>query len=65
MYTVQLKLTIKVQILGRMTSIVISDIVTSLVYSEKTRLKKLALIMNKSQESTCFGGRQKLTTAMK
>ena len=65
MHTVQLKLTIKVQILGRMTSIVISDIVTSLVYSEKTRLKKLTLIMNKSQESTYFGGRQKLTTAMK
>ena len=39
------------------------------VYSEKTRLKKLMImiiiIMNKSQETTVFGGRQKLTSARK
>ena len=65
MHTVQLKPTIKVQISGRMASIGISDVVTASVYSEKTRLKKLMLIMNKSQETTVFGGRQKLTSAMK
>ena len=64
MHTVQLKPTIKVQISGRMASIGISDVVTASVYSEKTRLKKLMLIMNKSQESTFFGGHQKLTSAM-
>ena len=36
------------------------------VYSEKTRLKKLMImIMNKSHETTVFGGRQNLTFAMK
>ena len=40
-------------------------------YSEKTRLKKLMImiiiiiIMNLSQETTVFGGCQKLTSAMK
>ena len=63
MHTVQLKPTIKVQISGRMASIGISDVVTA--SRRKTRLKKLMLIMNKSQESTVFGGRQKLTSAMK
>ena len=43
----------------------ISDVVTASVYSEKTRLKKLMLIMNKSQESKVFGGCQKLTFTMK
>ena len=48
---------------------------TASVYSEKTRLKKLLMmmkmiiiivsIMNKSQETTFFHGRQKLTSAMK
>ena len=56
--------TIKAQISGRMATI-ISDVVTASVYSEKTRLKKLMLIMNKSQETTVFHGRQKLTSAMK
>ena len=65
MHTVQLKPTIKAQISGRMASIGISDVVTASVYSEKTRMKKLMLIMNKSQETTVFGGRQKLTSAMK
>ena len=58
-HTVQLKPTIKVQISGRMASIGISDVVTASVYLEKT------LLLNKSQESTVFGGRQKLTSAMK
>ena len=52
-----------------------SDVVTTSVYSEKTRMKKLIMkmiiiiiiiiIMNKSQETTFFHGRQKLTSAMK
>ena len=49
----------------------ISDVVTASVYSEKTRLKKLMMIMkiiisitNKSQKTTFFHGRQKLTSAM-
>ena len=59
-----------------MAFIGISDVVTASVYSEKTRMKKLMMmmmkmiliiisIMNKSQESMVFGGRQKLTSAMK
>ena len=68
MNTVQLKPTIKAQISGRMAYIGISDVVTASVYSEKTRLKKLMMIimiMNKSQEMTVFHGRHKLTSAMK
>ena len=74
-HAVQLKPTIKVQIFGRMSSIGISNVVTASVYSEKTRLKKLMMvmkmiiiiisIMNKSQETTVFHGCQKLTSAMK
>ena len=63
---------IKVQISGRLACIGISDVVTASVYSEKTRLKKLmniiiivSSIMNKSQETMVFHGRQKLTSAMK
>ena len=54
-----------------MVSSGISDVVTASVLSEKTRLKKLIMIitiiiiMNKSQEMMVFGGHQKLTTAMK
>ena len=56
-----------------MASIGISDVVTTSVNSEITRLKKcmmimiiiIVIIMNISQESTVFGGRQKLTSAMK
>ena len=58
-----------------MASIGISDVVTVSVYSEKTCLKKCMMmkmiiiiiisIMNKSQETTVFHGRQKLTSAMK
>ena len=71
---VQLKPTVKVQILGRMASIGISDVVCASVYSEKTHMKKLMMkmiiiiiisIMNKSQETTVFYGRQKLTSTKK
>ena len=58
-----------------MASIGIRDVVTTSVYSEKTRMKKLTkmiiiiiiiiIIMNKSQEMTVFHGRHKLTSAMK
>ena len=58
-----------------MASIGISDVVSASVYSEKTRMKKLMMmkmiiiiiisIMNKSQETTVFHRRQKLTSAMK
>ena len=65
MHTVQLKPTIKVQISGNMASIGISDVVTASISSKKPCLKKLMLIMNKSQESMVFGGRQKLTSTMK
>ena len=74
-HAVQLKPTIKVQISGRMASIGISDVVIASVYSEKTRLKKLMMvmkmiiifisIMDKSQEMTVFHRRQKLTSSMK
>ena len=64
--TVKLKPMIKAQISGKL----ICDVATASVLSEKTHLKKLVMIiiiisMNKSQESTVFGGRQKLTSAMK
>ena len=51
------------------------SVVTASVYSEKARLKKLMMMMkmviiiisivNKSQETTFFHGRQKLISAMK
>ena len=67
LHTVQLKPTIKVQISGRIASIGISNVAFASVYSEKTRMKKLMMIiiMNKSQETTVFGGCQNLTSAMK
>ena len=67
MHTEQLKSTIKAQISGRMACIGISDVVTDLVYLEKTRQKKLMMIMimNKSQETMVFHGHQKVTSAMK
>ena len=48
----------------------ISDVVITSVHLEKTRLKKLMMmmikiVMNKSQETMVFSGRQKLTSAMK
>ena len=39
-----------------MASIGISDVVIASVYSEKTRLKKLMMVKNKSQEMTVFTG---------
>ena len=72
MHTVQLKLTIKAQISGKMASISISDVVTASVYLEKTCLKKLMniiiiiiMIINISQETMVFHWRKKLTSAMK
>ena len=44
-HTLQLKPVIKAQISGRMVSSRISDVVIASVYSEKTRLKKLMMIM--------------------
>ena len=44
-HAVQLKPTVKVQISGRMASIGISDVVSASVYSEKTRMKKLMVMM--------------------
>ena len=54
-----------------MVSSGISDVLFASVHSEKTRLKKLmkmviiSSIMNKSQETTFFSGRQELISAMK
>ena len=59
---------IKAQISGIMVSSGISDRTFASVCSEKTRLKKcliMIIIMNKSQETTVFGGQQNLTSAMK
>ena len=65
-HTVHVKPMIKAQISGRMESSGISEVAFTSVNSEKTRLKKLIIIiMNKSQEITVFSGRQKLTSAMK
>ena len=52
---------------GKLVTSGISDVAVVSVHSEKTRLKKMIIIisMNKLQESTVFGGRQKLTSAMK
>ena len=66
-HTVQLKPMIKAQISGKMISSGISDVTIASVYSEKTRLKKMIMIiiiMNLSQETMVFGGRQKLTSAI-
>ena len=70
-HTVQLTPMIKAQISGRMVSSGISYVAIASVYSEKTRLQKcmtimiIIILMNKSQETTVFSGRQKLTSAMK
>ena len=76
-HTVQLKPMIKAHSSGKKVSSGISDVVITSVYSEKTHLKKLMMmimmmkimimitIMNKSQEKKVFSGRQKLTSAMK
>ena len=64
-HTVQLKIMIKAHISGRMISSGISDVVIASVHSEIIRLKKLIIIMNKSQETTFYSGHQKVTSAMK
>ena len=55
-HTVQLKIMIKAQISGRMLSSGISDVAIASVHSEKTRLKKMIIIMNKSHETMIFSG---------
>ena len=64
----------KAHISGRVASIGISDVVTASANSEITHMKKCMMIMiiiiiiinmNKSQQTTVFGGHQKLTSAMK
>ena len=63
-HTVKPKPIIKAQILYIYG---ISDVAIASVHSEKTRPKKLIMIiiiMNKSQEMTVFHGHQKLTSAM-
>ena len=69
-HTVQLKLIIKAHFSGKMVSSGISDVAITSVHDEKTHLKKLMksiiiTIMNKSQETTVFSGRQNLTSTMK
>ena len=66
-HTVKLKSIIKARISGKGVTSGISDIVFASVYSEKIRLKKMIMIiiMNLLQEMMVFGGRQKLTSAMK
>ena len=64
------KAIIKAQISGKLVTSGISDGTIASVHSEKTRLKKMIMIiiiigMNKSQELTVFGGLQKLTSAVK
>ena len=44
-HAIQIKPMIKVEISGIMASIGISDVVTTSVYSEKTRMKKLMMKM--------------------
>ena len=67
-FTVQLKPIINAQISGRTIYSGISDVAIASVYSEKSCLKKLNMIvimwMNLSKETTVFGGRQKLTSAI-
>ena len=67
---------IKAQISGRMVSNAISDVATTSVHSEKTRLKKLMtkmmiiiiiiiMVVKKSQKTSFFRRRHKKTSAMK
>ena len=65
----KLKPIIKGQISGKLVTSGISDVAIVSLHSEKNCLKKMIMIiiissMNKSQESTVFGGHQKLTSAM-
>ena len=59
----------KAQISVKLVTSGISDVAIVSVYSEKTRMKKMIMIIiiinkNKSQETTVFHGRQKLTSTM-
>ena len=66
MHTVQLKIMLKAQISGRMACIGIRCVMTTSVYSEKTRLNELLIrVLNKSQETMVFERRKKLTSTMK
>ena len=63
-HTVMVKPNTTAQISGKLVSSCISDVAIAGVHYEKTRLKKLIMIiiiLNKSQETTVFGGRKKLT----
>ena len=68
-HTVQLKPMIKAQISGRIISSGISDVAIASVYSDKNPSEEVDYdnyyIDDNSQETTVFGGRQKLTSAMK
>ena len=70
-HTVKINSIIKAQISGKLITSGISDVAIASVHSEKICLKKMIMIitiiscMNKSQESTVFYGRQKLTSAMR
>ena len=60
----------KAQISGKLVTTGIRDVAIVSVYTEKTCTKKclimiIMITMNKSQEITIFGGRQKLTSAIK
>ena len=63
-HTVQLKPMIKAQISGKLVTNDTSGVAIASVHSEKTRLKKMIMIII-MKESTIFGGRLKLTSAMK
>ena len=62
------KINLKAQISGKLAT-GISDVALVSVSSEKTRMKKcwimIIIIMKKLQETTFFGGHQKLTSALK
>ena len=65
-HTVKLKPIIKAEISGKLVTSDISGVAIASVHSEKTRMKKMIIIiiiMNKSQELTVFHGHQKLTSA--
>ena len=69
-HTEKLKPMINGQISGKLVSSGISHVAFTSVYSEKSRLKKLMImiiiiIMNLSQETMVFSGCQILTSAMK
>ena len=64
-HTDQLKLMIKAHFSGRMISSGINDVVFSSLHSEKSRLKKLIMIIIIKIIMMAFSGRHKLTSTMK